>query len=234
MRSTLLVAMLLAVTLPAHAGRRSRRDAEPPPPPSPPVLQEASWVQQREPGSLLQTVPARQLLGQEGYARQPGDIITVLLVERTSTAMDANTETSNASDVSASVGGLFGMQSPLSLGAGASGDLGINTSRSGNFKGAGKTGRGSSVDTVVSCTVTEVVLPARNLKIWCSKQIAVNRETQWVVVEGLVRARDIGADNTITSNLIAHLKVEITGRGVVDDKQKPGLFVRLLDAIWPF
>jgi flagellar L-ring protein precursor FlgH len=234
MRWLIPLVFVIATTAPAQAGVRSRRNAEPPPAPKPPVIQVAQWEQKRAPGSLLQTVPARQLLGQEGYARQPGDIVTVMIVERTSTSLDANTDTKNSSEMKAGVGALFGLENPIALGAGASGDLGVSGGRSATYTGSGKVGRGSSLDTILSCTVTEVVLPSRNLKLWCSKQISVNRETQWVVLEGLVRARDIGANNMVTSNLIAHAKIEVSGRGVIDDKQRPGLLVRVLDAIWPF
>jgi flagellar L-ring protein FlgH len=231
MRRLIPVLVLLAA-VPALAGRRSRRMAEPPPPPEPPVIESPVW-ERGAPGSMLTTPAARRMVGQDGFSRQPGDIVTVVLVEQTSTSLDANTETSNASGNEASVGALFGLEGALALGNG-NGDLGVSTSRSSTYQGAGRTGRGSRIDSVVSCTVTEVLLPMLDYRIWCSKQVRINRETQWVVLQGRIRARDIRADNTIPSNLVAHAEIEVTGRGVVDDKQRPPLLVRILDAIWPF
>lgn len=221
---------MLALLLAAHAGRRDR--TPPIEPPEPPVMSEPVW-EKPVPGSTMSVAAARRMVGQDGFSRQPGDIVTVILTEQTITSLDAATESANSSDNSASVGALFGVSSPVPI-AGGSGDLGIETSRASAYRGTGKTGRGSRIDSVVSCTITEVVLPLIDYRIWCSKQVTINKETQWVVLKGKIRARDIRGDNTIASNLVAHAEIEVTGRGVVADKQRPGFFVRLLDALWPF
>lgn len=229
----LFLPFLLLLSTPALAGRRSRDAAQTLEPPTPPVVQEPVW-EQPEPGSMITVAAARRMVGQDGYSRQPGDIVTVILVEQTTTAMDATTETSNTSSNEASIGALFGMNTPLSLGGESTGDLGVQAGRSGSYQGEGSTGRGSRIDSVVSCTITEVLLPMRDYHIWCSKQVTVNKETQWVVLQGRVRSRDISAANTIPSNLVAHARIEVTGQGVVADKQRPGFLARILDAIWPF
>jgi flagellar L-ring protein precursor FlgH len=41
-------------------------------------------------------------------------------------------------------------------------------------------------------------------------------------------------DNTVSSDMLAEAKVEITGTGVIADKQSPGFFARVLDWLWPF
>lgn len=199
--------------------------------PVPPVVAEPRW-ENPAPGSMIRPVVARRMVGQDGFSRQPGDVVTVRLVEETVTQMDASTEASGSSDVAAKVGSLFGLEGALSLGG--TGDLGVAASRSSSFSGEGSTGRGSRVESVVSCTITEVIMPMMDYRIWCSKQVTVNRETQWVVLTGRIRARDIRADNSIPSNLVAHAAIEVTGRGVVADKQRPGVLMRVLDALWPF
>ena len=228
MRFLFVVAAVL-IAVPALA----RKDKAPAPQaPTPPVIA-APDMGQPQPGSMFNQVHARQTLGQYATSRQPGDIITVLLVEQTSTAMDAGTETKSSSSTTAGVGALFGLEGALALGGG-DGKLSVSATRDGSFNGSGSTGRGSRIDSVVSCTITDVVQPRRDYAIWCSKQVKVNRETQWVVLTGRVRSQDVSQQNTIPSNLVAHAQIEVTGRGVVADKQKPGLLVRILDAIWPF
>jgi len=220
--------MIVVLTLFSFAARPAVSDVGAP---RPPVMAEPRW-DQPVPGSMISPVAARRMVGQDGYARQPGDIVTVRLVEETMTQMDASTETSGSSEVSAKINSLFGLEGALSLGG--TGDLGMGAGRGSSFSGEGATGRGSRVESVVSCTITEVILPMMDYRIWCSKQVTVNRETQWVVLQGRIRARDIRADNSIPSNLVAHASIEVTGRGVVADKQRPGVLARVLDALWPF
>ena len=110
----------------------------------------------------------------------------------------------------------------------------MRTNRNSSFDGSGRTGRGSRLDSVVSCTITEVIAPVNDYDIWCTKQVSVNKEVQWVVLTGRVRARDVALDNTVPSDRIAHAKIEVSGRGIVAEKQRPGLLARVLDRLWPF
>lgn len=224
-----LIASVLLISVPALA---KRPKTPPPSPPTPPVLVQPTFDTPPQ-GSWVSVPAARRMAGMDGYSRVPGDVITVLLVEQTVTSLDASTSTKNASNQEASIGTLFGLQSPFSIGGG-DGDLGIKTNRTSSFDGQGKTGRGSRINSVVSCTITEIIAPVNDYKIWCSKQVSINKETQWVVLTGRVRARDIRRDNTVPSNLVAHAEIEVSGRGVVGDKQRPGLLARVLDKLWPF
>ena len=231
MRAALLASIVLLAT-PALAGRRSRSQAPAPEPPTPPVILSAEF-DTPPPGSWVSTTAARRSLGLDGLSRIPGDVITVLIVENTVTQIDASTMTENEGSQDLSIGTMFGLEAPLSLGNGE-GDLGVRTSRKSSFDGQGRTGRGSRINSTVSCTITRIVPPVNDYEIWCSKQVSVNKETQWVVLTGRVRARDLSRDNTVRSDRIAHAKIEVAGRGVVADKQRPGLLARVLDRIWPF
>jgi hypothetical protein len=44
----------------------------------------------------------------------------------------------------------------------------------------------------------------------------------------VVRARDIQLNNMVGSDLLADAKIEVTGNGVVADKQGPGIGTRIL------
>lgn len=230
MRFTIL--MLAFVSTTAIAGRRSRNQAPPPEPPIAPVSQTAAF-DEPPPGSWMSTSAAWRGAGLDGLGRIPGDVVTVRLSEQTITQLDADTESAVASSQAGSIGSIFGISNPLAIGGG-SGDLGISTSRQSSFDGAGRTRRGSRIDSVVSCTITDIIRPVNDYQIWCSKQVSVNKETQWVVLTGRVRARDIAIDNTVPSDRVAHAKIEVSGRGVVADKQRPGLLARVLDKLWPF
>ena len=67
-----------------------------------------------------------------------------------------------------------------------------------------------------------------------ARETRVNGETQIVVVQGVVRARDIDADNTILSTSMAEARIELYGEGVLAEKQRQGWLGRILDNVWPF
>ncbi|MEQ1508048.1 MAG: flagellar basal body L-ring protein FlgH, partial [Myxococcota bacterium] len=102
-----------------------------------------------------------------------------------------------------------------------------------SFSGSGATSRGSAISTMLTTEVIEV-MPNGNLRLWGYKKVRVNRETQYVVITGVVRPRDIQMDNTVVSDRLSEAEFEITGTGVVADKQGPGVLSRVLDALGPF
>ena len=91
------------------------------------------------------------------------------------------------------------------------GGLGYETESKHGFEGQGTTSRAGTLQGRLTCRVLEVM---RNgtLKVWGYKQVRSNRETQYLVVEGLARPLDIAADNTIQSSLLAEAKIDSTGQ----------------------
>ena len=49
-----------------------------------------------------------------------------------------------------------------------------------------------------------------------------------------VYKRQVNTKNTVQSSAIADAKIEYSGLGVVDDVQRPGWLVRILDWVYPF
>ena len=78
------------------------------------------------------------------------------------------------------------------------------------------------------------VLPGGLMEIEGAREIRVNEETEYMVVRGMIRSKDVSADNSVLSTQIADASIEYYGKGVLSDKQKPGWFTRLMDNIWPF
>ncbi len=220
------IVLLAAVTF-------ARKPTEPPPPVRPVVAASAAALP-TAPGSLWNEVAARRLMGLDAGARQVGDLVTVLISEQTSTSVDATTSLARQSSSGAAIDALLGAEQRIT---GAHPDMGgaiaIGGSSQSAFEGAGGTTRGSSIQTWLTCSVIEV-LPNGNLHLWGYKKVRVNRETQYVVLSGVVRPRDILMDNTVLSDRLAEAEFEVTGSGVVADKQGPGLLSRVLDHLWPF
>jgi Flagellar basal body L-ring protein len=78
------------------------------------------------------------------------------------------------------------------------------------------------------------VIPNGNLLIEGRRNVKVNNEDQVIVLTGTVRGRDISADNTVNSALIADARISYSGKGVISDRQKPGWLMNVLDKVWPF
>lgn len=211
-----------------------KQPEEEPPPPEKPEIADAAAPAPTEPGSLWNEVQARRLMGLEAGARQVGDLVTVLLLEETSTSIDANTDLARDSSASAAIEALLGAEKTITA---AHPDMGGQISVGGGigtgFTGGGGTSRGSAISTMLTCEVIEV-LPNGNLRLWGYKKVRVNRETQYVVITGVVRPRDIQMDNTVVSDRLSEAEFEVTGSGVVADKQGPGVLSRILDRLWPF
>lgn len=225
---------LLGVGLGLSAPAWAKKAPDEPPPPEKPEVAAAVPAQPQQPGSLWSEVQARRLMGLEAGARQVGDLVTVLILENTTTSIDAATDTEKSSEVSAAIDALLGAEETITAAhPNMGGQIALGAGSSSTFSGSGGTTRGSAIETMLTTEVIEV-LPNGNLRLWGYKKVRVNRETQYVVITGVVRPRDIQMDNTVVSDRLAEAEFEITGSGVVADKQGPGVLARVLDAIWPF
>jgi flagellar L-ring protein precursor FlgH len=109
----------------------------------------------------------------------------------------------------------------------------VGGSSSNSLTGKGTTSRDSELQARITARVVEV-LPNGNLNIEGKRRLAVNAEDQYIVISGTVRPEDITSDNVISSQYIADAKIVYTGKGVVDDKMRPGWLTRVVDWAWPF
>ena len=189
------------------------------------------------PGSLWQGANSRNRLFSDFRARDIGDIITVLIVDKTSAKGEATTETGGESENDYNVEALAGLPLDLGmsdfLGLGNSFNPNFKGGRSNKFSGSGATERIGQITATVAVRVMQV-LSNGNLYVEGAKEMTVNRERQYVTLAGIVRPEDISSLNTITSDSISDLRVELSGDGVVTAKQKPGWFTNVLDNVWPF
>jgi len=195
--------------------------------PSPQVAVPA-W---QNPGSLYDPDGAT-LLFADPRARRVGDIVVVKILESTTATNKATTTADKSSSVNLGVENFLGRDSLPYVGDVGTTPL-VKAGSANKFQGEGETKRESSVKATVAARVTRT-LPGGVLEIMGAREMRVNGETQLVAVEGLVRARDIGADNTIDSNMLADARIEFFGEGVLAEKQRPGWLARILDHVWPF
>ncbi|MBQ9536343.1 MAG: flagellar basal body L-ring protein FlgH [Desulfovibrionaceae bacterium] len=197
-------------------------------------------LSQNNPGSIF-ALSDQDTLFDDARARRVGDIVVVKLVENTKAQNKAETSSTKDSSNEYGVSAMFTMGQtgfiPF-VNLGPQGTVTGNapilaTSSQGGHKATGKTKRENYVTTSLACRVLRV-LPGDLLEIEGAREIRVNDETEYMVVRGMVRAKDVDADNTVLSTQLADSSIQYYGKGVLADKQKPGWFTRLMDNVWPF
>lgn len=182
------------------------------------------------PGSLFDPGQAEYLFA-DSRARRVGDIVTINIVENTVSKNQASTDASKDSSLDLGVQSFMGDSYLKGIPVGQI--PAIQTSSSSEFSGDGETKRENYLTTTVSVRVVRV-LANGVLEVEGGREVRVNDETQIVVVRGIIRSRDIGPDNDISSTAMADAKIELYGQGVLADKQRPGWLSRILDNVWPF
>ena len=167
-------------------------------------------------------------------ARLLGDVITVRIDEGESGTHRATTNVARSGKWELGIPALFGLASTIGKavpGLDLSRLLAAETSSA--HRGEGETTRTGRVSATLPVRVKRV-LPNGDFYIEGSKVVLLNSEEHHLYLSGVVRPVDLLADNSIASSRIADLQVELTGRGVVTEKQNPGWASRVLDYVWPF
>jgi flagellar L-ring protein precursor FlgH len=147
-------------------------------------------------------------------ARHAGDLITIVVVQDI-TATNAGS-VSSARDFSAS-SGISALPAQLKTGNVAT--LFSPTSSS-SLTGKGQTATTSSLRTSLAGVVV-AVLPTGAMVIEAERQLTMNNEKQVVLLRGMVRPGDIGPGDTVASNAIANLELELKGKGVISEGNRP-------------
>ena len=183
------------------------------------------------PGSLFSD-SGQQYLFSDNRARNVGDLLVIKVVETSRGEHNVDTTAERTNSHQLQVGAAFGRSSMNPLGG-----IGVDPLLSANTKSTneatGETSRESKLTTTVGARVVQV-LPNGLMQVEGAREIRVNNETEYMIVTGLVRQRDVGVDNSVLSTEMSDMNIEYWGSGALADKQKAGWLTRLLDAIWPF
>ena len=227
-KAALLCSFALALPLAAR---------KPPAAPAPQNLEEyVKEVNQRwhqsltpTPGSLF--LPNGRLtdIARDVRASQIYDLVTIVVTDNSTATSTGATNTQRKSSLAASVTSLAGKKSA----AGALANL-ADTSNSAQLQGQGSTSRGTTLSTTVTAEVI-ALLPNGNLVVRGQKDITVNGEKQVITVQGIVRPDDLSPVNSVPSNDIARMEIQVNGKGMVNDAVKRPFFLyRILMGLLPF
>ena len=164
------------------------------------------------------------LFAMEGRANQVGDIITVAFTESFQATKSQNAATSRSSANSVTLPPVVDNMIP---GADLFTSSGENT-----FTGSGSTAQSNSLTGSVSVHVVRV-FDNGNLEIMGQKKLTLNNGDEYIRVSGIVRPRDISADNVVQSDRIANADINYIGAGDIARSGKKGWYTKMLETISP-
>jgi flagellar L-ring protein precursor FlgH len=169
-------------------------------------------------------------LFEDSKAHRVGDIITIILEERTNASKSASTTTAKEAEIDLASPTVFGREvthrgRPI---------LSASVDASRDFTGEGDSQQSNSLTGRISVTVAEV-LPNGNLVVRGEKLLTLNQGSEHVRISGIVRPSDITPDNTVRSPQVANARIVYGGQGVLAEANSKGWLQRVFDSNWwPF
>lgn len=170
-------------------------------------------------------------------ARQVGDILTVVLEERTSSSKSSTSTVTKDGEISMDAPTLFGRTpstklpflpniSPLTLEAQASANR--------ESSGEAAANQQNNLTGQLAVTVTNV-LPNGVMVIRGEKWLQLTEGKEFLRISGLVRPDDLRQDNSISSTKIADARITFSGTGQFADTHKVGWLSRFFNSMyWPY
>lgn len=187
--------------------------------------------------SLWAEVGSRGTLFLDYKGRTVGDIIVVQITETSSASNSNSTTTNKSTTYSSGITNLLGMPTNLGIGnflnQGNSLDPTIQADTANAFAGSGAKSKADTVSGTVAARIIEV-LPSGNLVIEGHREIIVDQEKQIITIRGIVRQKDVNANNMVQSTQIADAQISYSGKGVISDANKKGWLASAIDWVWPF
>ena len=186
------------------------------------------------PGSLWEKDASLNDMFSNVKARRVGDIVTVRIVESAEAKNKATTSTDRDSSIDAQLNAFFNLEQKFPTSRPDFNPFsGVGSGITSKFKGNGETKRSGEFTAYISARVNAITATG-NLIIAGSRSVTINNEEQIITLSGIIRPKDISPNNEVLSRHVSDARIYYSGSGVLNDRQKPGVFTRVFDAIWPF
>ncbi len=153
-----------------------------------------------------------------------GDILTVIILEKSS----ASSSSGNATTKS------FGHSAGTEAGTGPLNFIplsGMSLKGNNSAKGDAQTSRSGALKATMSARI-EAIDQNGNLLIKGSKSVKINGENEITTLQGTVRPQDVSADNKIESSNIADVLISYKGKGAINDGSKVGYITRFFNFLF--
>lgn len=217
----------LALAVPAHAGLRTALFGKPdrqisaeyaPTYPPQPYAAPAD-------GAIFHASAGYASLTSGARAAMVGDVLTILLVERTQALKSNSASTDRAGNISVTPPPT----GPLSFLKGSD----FSTGSGGKFDGKAAAAQSNQLSGEISVTVAEVH-PNGTMLVRGEKMLTLNRGDEMIRISGLVRAADISFDNAILSTRVADARITYSGKGEIARASTQGWLGRFFSRVSPF
>jgi flagellar L-ring protein precursor FlgH len=199
--------------------------------------EDAQWaatapVEQNAPpapdGSIYHDMQNMELFN-DARAHRIGDILTINLVEAMQASKKSETTTSKTDKVNVGAPQILGQSLRI---AGQSANSSLNSANS--FDGAGSSTQSNQLTGQLTVTVAQR-LSNGNLLVKGEKWLTINQGQELIRISGIVRAQDIGQDNSVDSTRVADARITYTGRGTLNEANTQGWLAKFFNSKWmPF
>lgn len=187
-------------------------------------------MQQPKPvdGAIYQAGTSMDLYS-DGRAHRIGDIITVVLTERTQSKKSSSTSVEKDNNVSIGAPTVLGRE--LSV---LGNPLSASMQSGSSFDGEGSSDMSNSLSGNITVTVHQV-LPNGTMLVRGEKWLTLNQGDEYIRISGLVRRQDIGPNNSVESTRLADARISYSGTGAAHDANVMGWMSRFfISPLWPF
>ena len=179
-------------------------------------------------GSLFQQARVVNFYS-DSKAHRIGDIIQVQLRETTQAKKSAKNDIKKENKFTLSP--VTGGSKKVTINGK---ELEVGLDQKGQFKGQAGADQSNSLTGSISVHVAQV-LENGNLLVRGEKWITLNNGDEFIRLTGMVRPKDISADNVIDSGRIANARIQYSGTGSFANSQQMGWLTQFFNGpLWPF
>ncbi|MCK0129437.1 flagellar basal body L-ring protein FlgH [Erythrobacter sp. F6033] len=202
-----------------------------PPPPASPLVAITAQGEHAAPsradnrGSIFRVGQGYAGLHVGTRARSLGDMVTIVLVENTSTSKSTTGQTNRD--------GGFSITPPTAGPLSFLNPNALNPAAQGSFSGGGNAAQQSQLTGTVAVTIA-AIYPNGTAEVVGEKQMSLSQGKEWVQFAGRIRLIDINADNRLPSSQVANARIIYSGKGAVQQASRPGWLSRFFNFISPF
>ncbi len=147
-------------------------------------------------------------------ASRVGDLVTIGVAQNLSASSTGNVSTNRNFSANSGIAALPGQLKTTGVA-----NL-FSPSSAQVLSGKAQATSQTSLSTTLTGRVA-AVLPSGTLVVEAERQITMNNQHETVILRGLVRPGDLDAANTVASNNVGDLEVEVKGKGIISEGTRP-------------
>jgi flagellar L-ring protein precursor FlgH len=175
-------------------------------------------------GSIFNASSGYAALVEGARARNVGDVLTIQLLETTTSSKSASSKTQRNGGASIT---------PPTSGPFAINPNALNASAQSSFNGQGGAAQTSNFSGNVSVTIAEVRANGTAV-VRGEKRMMFSQGQEWIQLVGIIRLSDVDANNAIASARVADAHMEYSGNGAVQRAGREGWLSQFFNTISPF